>query len=84
MEIKGKVHCFFEQSGTFKNEFEKYRYGKTYNINLDFIDELDRFFEKKKFDRVASFEKFAMINCDKGTYMDVMTNQIQQLFKEKE
>lgn len=26
-------------------------------------------------------EKFAMINCDKGTYMDVMTNQIQQLFK---
>ena len=21
MEIKGKVHCFFEQSGTFKNEF---------------------------------------------------------------
>lgn len=23
MEIKGKVHCFFEQSGTFKNEFLK-------------------------------------------------------------
>lgn len=23
MEIKGKVHCFFEQSGTFKNEFRK-------------------------------------------------------------
>ena len=23
MEIKGKVHCFFEQSGTFKNEFIK-------------------------------------------------------------
>ena len=23
MEIKGKVHCFFEQSGTFKNEFVK-------------------------------------------------------------
>ena len=23
MEIKGKVHCFFEQSGTFKREFEK-------------------------------------------------------------
>ena len=21
MEIKGKVHCFFEQSGTFKKEF---------------------------------------------------------------
>lgn len=23
MKIKGKVHCFFEQSGTFKNEFKK-------------------------------------------------------------
>lgn len=23
MEIKGKVHCLFEQSGTFKNEFKK-------------------------------------------------------------
>lgn len=23
MEIKGKVHCFFEQSGVFKNEFKK-------------------------------------------------------------
>lgn len=23
MEIHGRVHCFFEQSGTFKNEFRK-------------------------------------------------------------
>ena len=23
MQIRGKVHCFFEQSGTFKNEFIK-------------------------------------------------------------
>ena len=23
MDITGKVHCFFEQSGTFKNEFIK-------------------------------------------------------------
>jgi len=26
MEIKGKVHCFFEQSGTFKNEFKQLGY----------------------------------------------------------
>ena len=26
MEIKGKIHCFFEQSGTFKNEFRKLGY----------------------------------------------------------
>ena len=23
MQIKGKIHCMFEQSGTFKNEFIK-------------------------------------------------------------
>ena len=26
MEIKGKVYCLFEQSGTFKNEFKKLGY----------------------------------------------------------
>lgn len=26
MKIKGKVHCLFEQSGTFKNEFLKLGY----------------------------------------------------------
>lgn len=26
MKINGKVHCFFEQSGTFKNEFRKLGY----------------------------------------------------------
>lgn len=26
MEISGKVYCFFEQSGTFKNEFKKLGY----------------------------------------------------------
>ena len=26
MEILGKIHCFFEQSGTFKNEFKKLGY----------------------------------------------------------
>ena len=26
MEIKGKIYCFFEQSGTFKNEFIKLGY----------------------------------------------------------
>lgn len=26
MKINGEVHCFFEQSGTFKNEFRKLGY----------------------------------------------------------
>lgn len=33
MEIKGKVHCFFEQSGTFKNEFKKLGY-KAYDYDI--------------------------------------------------
>lgn len=49
MEIKGKVHCLFEQSGTFKNEFIKFgipaedydiqnNFGQTDHINTDRSD----------------------------------------------
>lgn len=37
MDIKGKVHCFFEQSGTFKNEFIKLGYeAYDYDIQNNF------------------------------------------------
>lgn len=37
MEIKGKVYCFFEQSGTFKNEFRKLGYqAEDYDIQNEF------------------------------------------------
>lgn len=37
MEIKGKVHCFFEQSGTFKNEFIKLGFpAEDYDIQNNF------------------------------------------------
>ena len=37
MEIKGKVHCLFEQSGTFKNEFKKLGYNaEDYDIQNNF------------------------------------------------
>lgn len=37
MEIKGKVHLFFEQSGTFKNEFKKMGYDAyDYDIQNNF------------------------------------------------
>lgn len=37
MEIKGKVHCFFEQSGTFKNEFIKLGiHAEDYDIQNNF------------------------------------------------
>ena len=37
MVIKGKVHCFFEQSGTFKKEFVKLGYkAEDYDIQNEF------------------------------------------------
>lgn len=37
MDIIGKVHCFFEQSGTFKNEFKKLGYeAEDYDIQNNF------------------------------------------------
>ena len=55
MEIKGKVHCFFEQSGTFKNAFigqgipaEDYdiqnNFGETDHV-IDLFAEIDRAYE---------------------------------------
>lgn len=52
MEIKGKVHCFFEQSGTFKKEFIKLgipaedydiqnNFGETDHV-IDLFSEIDR------------------------------------------
>lgn len=37
MKIDGMVHCFFEQSGTFKNEFKKLGYdAEDYDIQNEF------------------------------------------------
>lgn len=55
MTIRGKVHCFFEQSGTFKNEFKKLGYnamdydiqnnfGETDNV-IDLFSEIDSAYE---------------------------------------
>ena len=57
MEIKGKVHCMFEQSGTFKNEFRKLGYEAVdYDIQnnfgetdhaIDLFAEIDNAYEGK-------------------------------------
>ena len=58
MEIKGKVHCFFEQSGTFKNEFIKLgipaedydiqdNFGQTEH-KVDLFKAIDDAFEEKE------------------------------------
>lgn len=65
MEIKGKIYCFFEQSGTFKNEFRKLgfeaddydiqnEFGQTDHIT-DLFNEIEDGFEGKKsiFDNIT-------------------------------
>ena len=67
MEIHGKVHCFFEQSGVFKNEFKKLGY-EAYDYDIQ-----DNFGETDfKIDLFAEIEKcyeggvsiFDSITCD--------------------
>ena len=67
MEINGKVHCFFEQSGTFKNEFIKLgipaedydiqnNFGETDNI-IDLFAEIEKAYE-------CGASVFNSISCD--------------------
>ena len=55
MDITGKVHCFFEQSGTFKNEFIKLgipaedydiqnNFGETDHV-MDLFGEIDKAYD---------------------------------------
>lgn len=65
MEIKGRIYCLFEQSGTFKNEFRKLGYqAEDYDIQNDFgqtdhitdiFKEIEDGFEGKKsiFDNIT-------------------------------
>lgn len=57
MDITGKVHCFFEQSGTFKNEFKKLgipaedydiqnNFGETDNV-VDLFSEIESAYDGK-------------------------------------
>lgn len=63
MEIKGKVHCFFEQSGTFKNEFKKlgcdaYDYDIQNNFNeTDYIIDLFAEIEKAYAGSISIFDE---------------------------
>ena len=65
MEIKGKVYCFFEQSGTFKNEFRKLgipaedydiqnQFGETDHI-IDLFKEIENAYDGKEsiFDEIT-------------------------------
>lgn len=66
MDITGKVHCFFEQSGTFKNEFKKLgipaedydiqnNFGETDNV-VDLFAEIESAYDGKPslFDNISN------------------------------
>ena len=66
MEIKGKIHCFFEQSGTFKKEYQKLGYeAYDYDIQnefgetdyvIDLFKEIENAYDNKPsiFDNITS------------------------------
>lgn len=68
MIITGKVHCFFEQSGTFKNEFKKLgifaedydiqnNFGQTDHL-IDLFSEIENAYDCKKsiFDDITNYD----------------------------
>lgn len=63
MEIKGKVHCLFEQSGTFKREFIKLGIdAEDYDIRNNFgetdhIDDLFKAIDDAYENRPSLFDK---------------------------
>lgn len=63
MEITGKVWCFFEQSGTFKNEFKKLGYNAV-DLDIqnnfketDYVIDLFREIEKAYDDKPSIFDQ---------------------------
>lgn len=77
MEIKGKVHCLFEQSGTFKSEFKKLGYeaydydiqnnfGET-DYQIDIFSEIEKAYEggqESIFDKMTKDDLiFAFFPC---------------------
>lgn len=86
MEIKGKVHCFFEQSGTFKNEFIKLGIpAEDYDIQNNFGQTdhiMDLFGEIEKAYRGGQ-SVFDSISCDDlimAFFPCIYFETIQQLY----
>lgn len=75
MEIKGKVHCFFEQSGTFKNEFKKLGYdAEDYDIQdnfgetdhvIDLFAEIEKAYDSQLsvFDQIRGGARWRLYYC---------------------
>ena len=86
MEIKGKIHCFFEQSGTFKNEFIKLGYiaedydiqnnfGETNHI-IDLFNEIEQGYE----DKSSIFDNITQDDLIIAFFPCIYFETIQQLY----
>lgn len=86
MEIKGKVHCFFEQSGTFKNEFIKLGYKAfDYDVQNNFGETdcvIDLFYEiEKGYDNKPSiFDNISKDDLIIAFFPCIYFETIQQLY----
>lgn len=96
MEIKGKVHCFFEQSGTFKNEFIKLgipaedydiqnNFGQTDNV-IDLFAEIEKAYDGKQslFDKIKTDDLiFAFFPCIHFCDAKIMMFKAYSIFMKK-
>ena len=85
MEIKGTVHCFFEQSGTFKNEFKKLGYSALdYDIQneyneTDFIIDLYQNIEDGYNNKPSVFDNISKDDLIIAFFPCIYFETIQQL-----
>lgn len=86
MEIKGKAHCFFEQSGTFKNEFIKLgipaedydiqnNFGETDHV-VDLFNEIESAYDGKK----SIFDDISQDDLIMAFFPCIYFETIQQLY----
>lgn len=97
MDIKGKVHCFFEQSGTFKNEFIKLgipaedydiqnNFGETDHV-IDLFEEIEKGYagEPSLFDSISKDDLIlAFFPCIKFCDLSTLNMRIESIPKYKD
>ena len=86
MEIKGKIHCFFEQSGTFKKEFQKLGYTAfDYDIQnefgeTDYVIDLFKEIENAYDNKPSIFDNITSDDLIMAFFPCIYFETIQQLF----
>lgn len=87
MEIKGKVHCFFEQSGTFKNEFIKLGYqSEDYDIQNNFGQNFlpPTIIDRNRLERGDYFKKptaYWFIGCENTVGFSYQNDKEQKIIR---